>query len=661
MKKIFKWVLRIILGILVFVILFAAGTFGYLSIQTRQKEKLADQKMTGTAEVIEQDGLAFRDLNKNGWVDPYEDFRVTVEERVEDLLSRMNLVEKAGMMLHPFLFSVDTALNIRGSGLLKYFFSPEDIILNREIRHVTSSLGTADPAVHVRWHNRIQKLAEESRLGIPVTVSSDPRHSVRSGANISMEAFSKWPDPIGFAAIGDSLTVVDFGRMAAREYRAVGIQTALHPMADLATEPRWARISGTFGEDARLSAKLTAAYLSGFQGDSLTEESVTCMTKHFPGGGPQEDGWDPHFKYGMNQVYPGTNFDYHLIPFRSAIRANTAQMMPYYGLPAGTGMEEVGFAFNREIIHDLLQEEMGFEGVVCSDWGIITPMKFLGITIARATDHGVEKLTNTEKVEKALNAGIDQFGGEYEPRYIIRLVNEGRIPESRIDASVRKLLRLKFLLGLFENPYVDEEEADRICNNREFRQAGKEAMLRSMVLLTNKGGDRTFLPLKKRTRFYVLGIDREAAGIHAEVVDELAEADAVLMRLSAPYEVRGGFLEGIFHQGSLAFSPDSLASILTILQQKPTVVAMYMDRPAVIPEIAAEASAVIAHFGTSDEALLEMVFGLSRPTGKLPFQMPSSMESVKNQQEDVPFDLEYPLFPFGHGLTYPLTEDPSIP
>jgi len=659
MNRILKWILRIFLGTILLVVLFAAGIFGYISIQTRQKEKRAEEKMTGPVEMVEKDGLTFRDLNKNGMVDPYEDFRVPVEQRVEDLLSRMNLIEKAGMMVHPFLYSVDTALNIRGSKMLKYFFSPKDFILNREIRHVASSLGTADPVVHARWHNKIQQLAERSRLGIPITVSSDPRHSIRSGSNVSMEAFSRWPDPLGFAAIGDSMMVMDFGRMAAREYRAVGIHTALHPMADLATEPRWARISGTFGEDARLSARLTAAYIKGFQGDSLTGESVTCMTKHFPGGGPQENGWDPHFKYGMNQVYPGNNLDYHLIPFRAAIRAGTAQMMPYYGVPVGETEEDVGFAFNREIIHDLLQEEMGFDGVVCSDWGIITSRKFLGYTIAHATDHGVEDLTNIEKVEKALNAGIDQFGGEDEPGYIIQLVRQGRIPETRIDASVRKLLRLKFRLGLFEDPYVDEAEAVRICNNKRFRQACKEAMLRSMVLLTNRGEEKPFLPLEKGTRLYVVGLDREAAGIHTEVVDELAEADAVLMRLSAPYELRKGFLEGIFHQGSLEFSPDSLTSILAILQQKPSVVAIYLDRPAVIPEIAAEAGAVIAHFGTSDKALLEMVFGLASPTGKLPFQMPSSMESVKNQKEDMASDLEEPLFPFGHGLKYHLPESPA--
>jgi beta-glucosidase len=660
MKKFFIWVLRIIVGIVLLVILLAAGTFGYISIQAQQKDKAAEKKMTGKVELIQKDTLAFRDLNKNGIVDPYEDFRVPVDQRVEDLLSRMTLEEKAGMMFHPFLYTVDSSLNIRGSGMLRFFFSPKDFILNREIRHVTSALSTADPAVHVRWQNSIQRLAEQSRLGIPVTVSSDPRHSVRSGSNVSMKAFSQWPDPLGFGAIGDSMVVVDFGRMASREYRAVGIQTALHPMADLATDPRWARISGTFGEDAHLAARLTAAYIKGFQGDSLTRESVACMTKHFPGGGPQENGWDPHFKYGMNQVYPGDNFAYHLIPFRAAIKAGTAEMMPYYGVPVGETGEDVGFAFNREIIHDLLQEKMGFKGVVCSDWGIITSVKFLGFTIVHATDHGVEHLKKIEKVEKALHAGIDQFGGESDPRYIIRLVRQGRIPEARIDTSVRKLLRLKFLLGLFEDPYLDEEKAARVCNNQWFREAGKEAMLRSMVLLTNGAPEKPFLPLQQETSLFLIGVDREAASTYAMVVDEISDADAVLMRLSAPYEPRKGLVEGIFHQGSLEFSPDSLATILTVLQQKPTVVAIYLDRPAVIPDIATEAAAVIAHFGASDEALLEMVFGLARPTGKLPFQMPSSMESVKNQKEDVPFDLEDPLFPFGYGLTYPMPEKPSI-
>jgi len=653
MKRNLKRILRILLGLIIIAVLLVAGNIAYLLIHVRLQDKAAEKKLAGTVQLIEVDGMFFRDLNKNGSLDPYEDFRVPVDVRVEDILLQMTLEEKAGMMLHPFLFAVDSLETEPGSKLFDLFSSQMDVIINREIRHVTSSLGTSNAAIHARWQNQIQKIAEQSRLGIPITVSSDPRHSSQIGPAIIMNAFSKWPDQLGFAAIGDSALVVNFGRIAAKEYRAVGIQTALHPMADLATEPRWARIAGTFGEDARLSAKLTAAYIKGFQGDSLTSSSVSCMTKHFPGGGPQKDGWDPHFKYGAEQVYPGNNFNYHLIPFKAAIEAGTAQMMPYYGIPVGQSGENVGFSFNKEMIAGLLQDQLGYKGIICTDWSVITSFKFLGFTVFQAMDHGVEHLKNIEKVEKALNAGIDQFGGEYEPSYIIRLVKEGRITEERIDRSVRKLLKLKFELGLFDNPFVDEESAVRICNNKEFRAAGKDAMIRSMVLLTNREnkGVKT-LPLSGNIKIFVMGIDTVVASRYATVVTRFDDADFVLMRLNAPYGKREGFMESIFHQGSLEFSPDSLHSILSVLQTKPTVVGIYLDRPAVIPEIAEQAAALIAHFGTTDEALLDIIFGLVKPTGKLPFEMPSSTAAVEEQLEDVPYDSRDPLFPFGYGLGY---------
>jgi beta-glucosidase len=654
--------MKTIMWFIIVLVIIIAGAFSYLLIKANQLEKRGKDKLTGPAPVLEIDGLSFRDLNKNDTLDIYEDFRVSVGQRVEDLLSRMTLEEKAGMMFHPFLYSEDLiGTFVQSKVFIKLFLSnsnPYDILLSKEIRHVTSALGTDDPAVHAAWQNRIQRIAEQSRLGIPVTVSSDPRHSNRTGAAIKMDAFSKWPDPLGFAAIGDSNLVLNFGRIAAQEYRAVGIHTALHPMADLATEPRWARISGTFGEDAEMSSMLTAAYIRGFQGDSLTEKSVSCMTKHFSGGGPQEDGWDAHFKYGKNQVYPGHYFDYHVIPFKAAIEAGTAQIMPYYGIPVGQTSKDVGFAFNKEIITDLLRDELDFEGIVCSDWGIITPIKFLGIKAGGPMDHGVEDMEPVEKVKKALDAGIDQFGGEQKPEYIIQLVQEGKISEERVDQSVRKLLKLKFDLGLFENPYVDEQAARNICNSEEFREAGKTAMHKSMVLLTNnKYNDKPILPLHTGLKIYPVNIDSAVTAKYSEVVNNIGEADVVILGLNTYYEPREGLLESVFHQGSLAFPSDSLQSIMDVLNTKPTIVSIYLDRPAVIPEIADSAAALIGHFGTSDEALLDLISGKVEPYGKLPFELPSSMAAVEEQMEDVPYDSKNPLFPFGHGLCYDLEDE----
>ena len=212
-------------------------------------------------------------------------------------------------------------------------------------------------------------------------------------------SFSQWPEPIGLAAIGDVELVASFADIARHEYTAVGLRVALHPQVDLATEPRWARQVASFGEDADLSGRLASAYIRGFQRDELGPESVATMTKHFPGGGPQKDGEDPHFAYGREQVYPGGMFDLHLKPFEAALAAGTSQIMPYYGMPVGTQYEEVGFGFNRSVITGLLRERYGFDGIVCTDWGLITDHEIAGAPFpARAW--GAEHLSLRERMIK---------------------------------------------------------------------------------------------------------------------------------------------------------------------------------------------------------------------------------------------------------------------
>ena len=262
-----------------------------------------------------EDGLAYRDLNKNGRLDPYEDPRRPVEERVDDLLARMTLEEKAGQLFHAMAAPP-------GPGRIAGLTPTADLIREGLLTHFNVAGRGAVPARRLAdWHNELQRLAEGTRLGIPVTLSSDPRHGFvhNPGASFAAGSFSAWPEPPGLAAIGDPAVVEAFADIARQEYLAVGIRVALHPMADLATEPRWGRIIGTFGEDAHLAARLVAAYIRGFQGPALGRHSVACMTKHFPGGGPQQDGEDPHFPYGKEQIYPGGMFDYHLIPFEAAL------------------------------------------------------------------------------------------------------------------------------------------------------------------------------------------------------------------------------------------------------------------------------------------------------------------------------------------------------
>src|SRR5580765_3059695 len=465
---------------------------------------------------FEVEGRRVRDLNGNGRLDPYEDPRRPLEERVDDLLAQMTLAEKAGLMFQPPIGVGPEGELLEGPSA----FGGEGtnrLVVDRHLNHF-NIYETPDARRLAEWHNRLQHLAETTRLGIPVTISSDPRHSFDENAVVSWStgSFSQWPEPIGLAATRDEELVRGFGEIARQEYRAVGIHVALHPMADVATEPRWARTVGTFGEDFELVGRLTDAYIRGFQGDQLGPTSVACMTKHFPGGGPQADGEDPHFPYGKDQVYPGERFKDHLRPFESAFAAGTAQVMPYYGRPIGTELEPVGFGFNKGVITDMLRGRFGFDGVVCTDWGLVTDATMPDGSIFEAKAWGVETLDATERLFLIVDAGCDQLGGETLPELLLELVESGRIPETRIDESARRILRDKFRLGLFDDPYVDPDEAALICGNEAFRAAGAEAQRRAMVLIANDG----LLPLDAGARVYIDGLDVEAAAAYGQVVSD---------------------------------------------------------------------------------------------------------------------------------------------
>ena len=599
-----------------------------------------------------EDSITVRDLNKNGKLDPYEDPRRPIDERVEDLLAQMTLEEKAGLMFHTVVeVAQDGSLtpNIRYSQA-----SITEMVTSRLMNHFNVH-ALPEPRLAAAWHNLVQMLAEGTRLGIPVTLSSDPRHAISNNpaANLFAGKFSQWPEPIGLAAMGDPALVEQFGDIARQEYLAVGIRVALHPMADLATEPRWARINGTFGEDAALASRMVAAYIRGFQGAALGPESVACVTKHFPGGGPQKDGEDPHFSYGKEQVYPGDNFDYHLIPFGAAFDAGTAQIMPYYGVPIGLSFEEVGFGFNKDVITGLLREKYGFDGVVCTDWQLLIPLT-IEDRVMQARAWGVEHLSVTERAKKALDAGVDQFGGEACPEVIIELVQSGQVAEARIDESARRILRDKFRLGLFDHPYLDPDAADRIVGKAAFVEAGATAQRKAIVLLKNTNlPDGMLLPLHGKPKIYIENIAADVASAYGQVVTDIAEADIAILRLSAPYEPRDREpIESFFHAGDLRFKERDLARILNLMAKVPTIVDIYLDRPAVIPEIAEQSAGLLANFGASDAAVLDVIFGRFRPSGKLPFELPPSMEAVRRQKADVPYDSGNPLFPFGYGLTY---------
>ncbi len=622
---------------------------------------LIKQSIGEPAPLLSLDSVQYRDLNKNGQLDAYEDSRQPIALRIDNLVQQMTLAEKVGLMFQPPLTFGEDATLLENMNM-NMGYGTYDVINDRLINHF-NVFGSAPVEKMAAWHNQIQKLAERTRLGIPITLSSDPRHSLRHGdraTSVRTEGFSLWPEPIGFGAIGEEKVAEEFGRIANQEYRAVGIRLALHPMADLATEPRWARVVGTFGEEAELSSRLVRGYIRGFQGETITEQSVLTMTKHFPGAGPQADGWDAHQFYGADQAYPGDNFEYHLKPFEAAFEAGTAQIMPYYGIPNGQTSEDVAMAFNKDIITGLLREHYGFEGVVCADWSVIADKGGPGFIAMRARAWGVEDLTVDERFAKALEAGIDQFGGEEIPHILVGAVEDGIISESRIDQSIKRILRDKFRLGLFDNPYVDVEKAASISGQQDFVTAGKLAQRKSLVLLKNEGatsGPR--LPLARGVRIYVQGISADIAKRYGEVVQRPEDADFALVRLQAPYDpprtdlyLGENIIETILHQGDLNFKGEELAHIEKLVSQLPTVISVYMERPAVIPELAASAAGLIAEFGAEDDALLDVIFGEFNPTGKLPFELPSSMAAVENQFEDVPHDSLDPLYAFGFGLSY---------
>jgi len=602
-------------------------------------------------------GVRYRDLNRNGRMDPYEDPRLPVADRVEDLLGRLSLEEKAGLMFHTVIEAGPDGSVLERPGLISK--SPTSVVIgDKHLTHFNVHR-LADARTAARWHNAVQALAEQTPHGIPVTISSDPRHSFTEnvGASFAADSFSLWPEPLGLAALRDAELVRRFADIARQEYAAVGIRAALHPTLDLATEPRWARQAGTFGQDPELAAELGLAYLRGFQGESLGPGSVACVAKHFPGGGPQKDGEDAHFPYGREQVYPGGRFDDHLRPFLPVIRGGTAAVMPYYGMPVGLTLdgqpvEEVGFGYNRQIVTELLREQLGYDGVVLSDWELIND-NHVGDQVLPARAWGVEHLDPHGRMELLLRAGVDQFGGEECVEVLLDLVKESRLPVERVDESARRLLRVKFALGLFDDPFVNEDHAAATVGRRDFREAGHAAQAASVTILGNEPVDgAAVLPLRPGLRIYPEGLDPAVVARYGTVVDRPDDADVAVIRVAAPFEPRSDlFLEAYFHQGSLDFPPGLPVRLARIAEHCPLILDVLLGRPAVLTPLLPIPAAVVGSYGTSDDALLDALTGTIPPRGRLPFDLPRSMEQVRGHHEDVP-GYPDPLLGFGHGLSW---------
>jgi beta-glucosidase len=467
-----------------------------------------------------------------------------------------------------------------------------------------------------------------------------------------------------------------FGDVARQEYRAVGIQMALSPQADLATEPRWSRINGTFGEDAALAGSLVRAYVEGFQhgANGVDSVGVATIVKHWVGYGAAKLGYDSHNYYGRFATFPAQNLAYHVRPFRGAFEAHVAGVMPTYSILEGAKwkgrpIEQVGAGYNRQLLTDILRGEYGFRGIVLTDWAITNDCSDkcrAGVpagerpTFANvAMPWGIEDLPMRARFVKAVQAGVDQFGGTERADMLIEAVRAGELPEARLDSSVVRILSQKFALGIFENPYVDPADAARRVGSDAFRAMGADAQRRSLVLLENKGA---ILPLrvpsgKPAIRVWLHGIaPAAAAAMGWTVADDPKDADVAIMRLAAPHEtLHPGYVFGAMqHEGSLAFrdgDPDYEA-FKRVSAIVPTIVTVYLDRPAILTPIRDRARALIGNFGVSDAALLDVLAGKAKPEGKLPFELPSSMQAVEAQRSDVAHDSARPLYRFGFGRSY---------
>jgi beta-glucosidase len=638
--------------------------------------------------MIEHDGLMFRDLDHDGQVAPYEDWRLSAGERADDLVGRMTLAEKVGTMLHGTAVAVGSPLAAMGRGTGYDLDALRSLIHDDGVTSLITRLALP-PRQMAEQNNALQMIAAESRLGIPLTISSDPRHHFATliGASVGSNGFSQWPETLGFGAIGDGRLVERFGEIVGQEYRAVGINMALFPQADLATEPRWPRAEGTFGSNPQAVRALVGAFVRGLQGgaNGITAHGVAAVVKHWVGYGASRDGFDGHNYYGRFSTFPGGAFDDHVEAFLDAFKVNVASVMPTYNIleglvlddsgrqtldasgdavdgvdagrpsPAvavGGPVEQVGVGFSAQLLTGLLRGVHGFTGVILSDWGIskdmndacrtnVPPMTPADIAMPWGVDH----LSTVERMAKGINAGLDQLGGEKDPLPLLEAVRQGLITEARIDESVRRILIQKFELGLFDNPFVDADHAAAIVGSAPFQAEADAAQRRALTLLEGNlahalaPGDAVYLHGMSPAAFIDAGV---------RVVDDLADATIGVVRLTAPHQSLhpDSFFGRMQHEGDLDFKDghEGLEALRHISAGVPTIVVVHLDRPAILTKIRDLAHVLLVEFGVSDAALVDTLLGRSKPEGRLPFALPSDMASVLAQTPDRFDDCPTPLY-----------------
>jgi beta-glucosidase len=671
-----------------------AGTM--ISCSGNKDQKPQPVLGTRSVTIIKKSGLQFRDLNKNGKLDKYEDWRLSDDERIADLVSQMTIEEKVGLLFHP-------NIAIPADGVVKYDLTEEEkaaaaaaneqytgpigpggqqpagggmamgqmrrtataksFIEEKNFRNILNN-GVAPIREFASWSNKMQEIAEATRLGIPIMFSTDPRHGATLGAHVSgTQYFSQWPSKegqVGITSARDTAIVRKFGEVVAEEYRAVGLHMILGPQIDVMTEPRWSRNMGCFSEDAELTAEMLAAFMDGAQGPSVGPDKILVHLKHWPGAGPHKGGT------GQWLVYPGNNADYHYLPWKTGIAKGALAAMGYY---SGTFIDSLNVNYSYHLSTEVLYNQLGFKGAICTDWGVVSrgPLK--------PSLQG--KTTLKDNMEMILNAGVDQMGSETNNGLVLELINEGKVTEQRVNQAASRILQWHFKLGLFENPYVDPEAAVNIVQSDKNQKLGYQAQLESIVLLTNEG----ILPAKEGTKIYIEGIDKEVAAKYATVVDNPKQADLILVR-AATQEERGfgGFGGGQAagnrpagqqqrpaQQGAAAMNPFAAREVDISFPEakwsniknlaktgKPVIVAFNPSGTSVVlpADLKEVVKGTIMIFDALDNALLDVIFGKFKPVGKLPFEIPSSMDAVRKQLEDVPFDSENPAFRFDDGLTY---------
>ena len=644
------------------------------------------------------DRLVFKDLNANARLDPYEDWRLPVAARVADLVGRMTLEEKAGMLLINTLnaeaggrLSDRGVQMIQAERMTRFIFrnsvtpTPEPPAAGRGAR---GGMGGVQVTAYeaAQFMNLVQELAEGTRLGIPVLFKSNARNhyerDARWGISVAAGAFSEWPKEPGMAATRDTALIAEFGRIMAREWTSIGLRGMYGYMADLATEPRWNRVHETFTEDADLASTIISTLVKNIQGPKLGPGSVALTMKHFPGHGPQAGGADAHYDFGKNQSIPSGTLAYQLKPFQAAITAGVSSIMPAYSILVGTkyAPSNVGVAFSKGILTSLLRDTLDFEGNLNSDTGIIGQRAW-----------GLEGVGADDQIAMAVNAGIDVLSGFDRNKQIVDIVKAGKITEARVDTAARRLLTEQFQLGLFEDPYVDADRAAYVVGNRAFQMKAEEAQRKSVVVLQNQN---TLLPLRAPTaqapvRLYTMGMRADVVGdarwgsyavtsgdydsakgekrpavptgtdyaiIRVEVSNQGARPD-LFFGGANPDELNFLAFSDMAKAKSWKVSP-SVEEIQAVMREAgaaKTVLAIYFRQPYVLDEASGlrNAGAIVATFGVRDAALLDVLTGKFKPTGKLPFALTGSREAIIRQASDAPgYDKADTLYPFGFGLTY---------